>query len=205
MREHFLSQPPRYLDFACGTGRILALLSPYCESSVGVDVSASMLDIARRARTRAELIEVDITKDDKLGDRRFDLITAFRFFPNAEPELRKVALCTLASHLSETGILVFNNHRNPGGLRSRAGSVIRWAQRRPKQQGTVMSGEDVRALVADVGLQIQRVYHLGVLPLADHTKWVPQAAVTSLEHALSQLPLAQRFARNLVYVCGRIA
>ena len=33
----------RYLDFACGTGRITAIVAPLVGESVGVDVSESML------------------------------------------------------------------------------------------------------------------------------------------------------------------
>ena len=129
VRKHFLNEPPRHLDFACGTGRILGYLSPYCRSAVGVDISASMLDVARGNETRAEIMEADITRDDILGKREFDLITAFRFFPNAEFELRKEALGALARHLSGEGVLVFNNHKNAGSLRRRLGSAKRWTQR----------------------------------------------------------------------------
>ena len=83
VRDNFPTEPPRYLDFACGTGRILGHLAPYCESALGVDVSASMLDVARRKVKRAEIIEADLTRDDRLCGQEFDLITAFRFFPNA--------------------------------------------------------------------------------------------------------------------------
>ena len=158
LREHFLSEAPRYLDFACGTGRILGHLSSYCRTAVGVDVSVAMLDIARRSDTRAEIIEADITRDDKLGKREFDLITAFRFFPNAEWELRTAALGSLARHLSGEGILVFNNHKNAGSLRERLSSVKRWTQRRSPRarERHTMSDLDVRNLVANSGLCIHR-------------------------------------------------
>ena len=38
---------PRYLDFACGTGRITGIVAPLARESVGVDVSESMLSRAR--------------------------------------------------------------------------------------------------------------------------------------------------------------
>ena len=206
VREHFFDRPPRHLDFACGTGRILGYLAPYCRSTLGVDVSASMLDVARRNITRAEIMEADITRDEKLGEREFDLITAFRFFPNAESELRRNALGTLARHLSSEGVLVFNNHKNTGSLRRRAGSAIRWSQRRRSgapDHGT-MSDRDARTLISQAGLGIYRVYHLAVLPFADRTRWLPQAAVLSIEDALSRIRFTESFAQNLVYVCRRL-
>ena len=203
--ENLYDEPPRYLDFACGTGRILGHLTPHCRSAVGVDVSASMLEVARGAGTRAEIIEVDITRDNKLDGREFDLITAFRFFPNAERELRKGALAALTRLLSSDGILVFNNHKNAGSLRRRLGSAKRRVVRRsaPESERRTMSDIEARNLVADVGLHIHRVYHLAVLPFGDHTMWLPQGTITSIERALSRLPFTEPMAQNLIYVCRR--
>ena len=205
VRKHFVAEPPRYLDFACGTGRILGYLSPYCRSAVGVDVSASMLDVARRTGTRAEILEADITRCDELCEREFDLITAFRFFPNAEQQLRQEAFGALARHLSGEGILVFNNHKNDRSLRRRLGSAKRWmlhrnAWARPPRS---MSDLDARNLVKEAGLHIDRVYHLAVLPFADHRMWLSERVVASMERVLSRTSLAQPLAQNLIYVCRR--
>ena len=40
-------RPKRALDFGCGVGRLLIPLSKRCEQVVGVDVSETMLEIAR--------------------------------------------------------------------------------------------------------------------------------------------------------------
>ena len=77
-----------HLDFACGTGRWLNFIKQYTGCSVGVDISSSMLEVARKNNQDLEIFEGDITQMDILGNRKFDIITAFRFFPNAEPELR---------------------------------------------------------------------------------------------------------------------
>ena len=116
VRKYFPADPPTHLDFACGTGRVLGLLSPMTTSSTGVDLSASMLQIARDTIADVEFVEADITRDDLLGNRQFDLITAFRFFPRAEPTLRREALMSIKPHLSPVGALIFNNHRNRGSL-----------------------------------------------------------------------------------------
>ena len=89
LRDHAPRTPLVHLDFACGTGRILEYFAGRVDSSTGVDVSDSMMEVAGRWPPKAELIEADLTQNDVLGDRRFNLITAFRFFPNAEPELRQ--------------------------------------------------------------------------------------------------------------------
>src|SRR4051795_11691 len=45
-----------YLDFACGTGRVLRHLEERVKTATGVDVSASMLQVARNETVRANLI-----------------------------------------------------------------------------------------------------------------------------------------------------
>src|SRR4051812_30191294 len=49
VRTAFEEREFRYLDFACGTGRILSQLAPLAAEAVGVDVSEAML---RRAADR---------------------------------------------------------------------------------------------------------------------------------------------------------
>src|SRR3974377_642235 len=100
----------RLLDFACGTGRIASILEGQVHSTTGVDVSDSMLAVARSKLTRTRLAQTNLIEDNVLAGEQFNLITAFRFFPNAEPELRKRALGILATLLSPDGYLVFNNH-----------------------------------------------------------------------------------------------
>jgi ubiquinone/menaquinone biosynthesis C-methylase UbiE len=75
-----------HLDFACGTGRIVGFLADHVKSSVGIDLSDSMLAIAQKELPNTELIKADITTSDVLNDRTFNLITAFRFFSNAQPD-----------------------------------------------------------------------------------------------------------------------
>lgn len=123
VRELFPQRVGRYLDFACGTGRITATVSPLCEKAVGVDVSPSMLEVARRKLPSVEFHQRDLTVGggDSLG--LFDLVTAFRFFGNAQPELRDAALGAICRHLRPGGHLIINSHRNPRALYSLLGRL----------------------------------------------------------------------------------
>ena len=125
LRNHLVPGKIAHLDFACGTGRILEHFQGNVASATGVDVSSSMMEIARKVAPGAELIEADLTQRDVLGERRFDLITAFRFFPNAEPELRRAVSSVLARHLASQGVLVFNNHKNRNSLPRRISRLLR--------------------------------------------------------------------------------
>ncbi len=113
--KYFRGKIPRYLDFACGTGRITALMETYAAEAYAVDVSPSMVAIARGKCARTSFHLADITRSN-IELPEMDLITAFRFFGNAQQELRSEVLRNLASRLAPRGYLVFNNHRNPSSL-----------------------------------------------------------------------------------------
>lgn len=102
-----------YLDFACGTGRITAVVEPRARISHGVDVSASMIRTARRKCPCTKFHMGDITRDRFLVPGPYDLATAFRFFGNAEEELRLEALEALSRRVRPGGVLVLTHHRNP--------------------------------------------------------------------------------------------
>ena len=78
---------------------------------MGVDVSESMLEVARSKCPELKLVCQDITQESL--NRNFDVITAFRFFRNAEPGLRLAALTAIHDHLQTDGYLIANIHGNP--------------------------------------------------------------------------------------------
>jgi len=102
----------RSLDFACGTGRIAQILDGIAEQPFGVDVSETMLAQAAPKCPRTRLFLHDIT-EATLPIEPVELVTAFRFFGNAEDALRIRALQAIRRHLAPGGHLVLNNHRNP--------------------------------------------------------------------------------------------
>lgn len=120
----FPASIPRYLDFACGTGRITQRIAPHAVETYGIDVSQSMLDAAHKKCNAARFMCADLTRST-LDLGLFDLASAFRFFGNAQDELRSAALAAISRHLRPGGYLIINNHRNPRsllGLWHRAGA-----------------------------------------------------------------------------------
>jgi len=106
---------PKYLDFACGTARVTQTVAAYAKEAIGVDISPSMLEQARRKCPDVQFINADLTQDRaELGP--FDLVTSFRFFGNAQPDLRSKVLQVLADLVKPGGYLIINNHRNPHSL-----------------------------------------------------------------------------------------
>jgi SAM-dependent methyltransferase len=151
----FPSSRPRYLDFACGTGRVTETVAPLCSEAVGIDVSENMLRQARRKCPAVRFVQADLTRDDMdLGS--FDLVTAFRFFGNAQHDLRRAVLRALHRALRPDGRLVLNSHRNPHALASLLGRAT----------GAGISGMDLhflklRALLRETGFDLESVHPIG--------------------------------------------
>lgn len=143
-----------YLDFACGTGRILSVAESFFNETTGVDVSESMLAEARSLCKRSMILNMDLTSDH-LPDT-FDVITAFRFFLNAEDELRSGALKAISGLLSERGVFLANIHVN---RRSILGYVYRVRNRILKKTTANIEGyEEFENLLQSNGFKIENVY-----------------------------------------------
>lgn len=195
--DHVRARSPSHLDFACGTGRVLGHFCQRVGASVGVDVSASMLEVARSEVPSARLIQEDLTRSDVLGEEQFDLVTSFRFFPNAEPSLRSEVMAVLAKHLKSGGVMVFNNHMSQESLRYRI------AQARGRAMGIGMPDREVTELLQEGGLDLLQRVPLAVLPLSDEHMLLPGALAFPLERFLSKIPGIGTFAQDMIYVCQR--
>lgn len=199
LKTFFVDTDIHHLDFACGTGRILSYLEDRTRSQIGVDLSPSMLEVARNNSRNAEIIEEDLTRNDVLGFRKFNLITAFRFFPNAETDLRTDAMRVLTKHLDEDGYLVFNNHRNRGSTLNRLTRLFGY----PGYHG--MSMGETRALLTENSLEIVERYHYCVIPASERRSLPPIALLRSVEGILSKWRSVQDLGENLIFVCRRSA
>lgn len=195
MERFLIGRRISHLDFACGTGRILAYCEEYSDISLGVDVSASMLDVARKNVRRGELIQADLTIKDVLGKRKFNFITAFRFFPNAQPELRIAVMQILTNHLEDGGYIVFNNHKNTGSIRRR----LAYMCGRNSDRG--MSMEEVSGLLDSNGLKVDHVYPLSIFPTTETRMLLPKFLLMPLEKFLCCLPMFRNLGGNLIFVC----
>src|SRR3954454_9558254 len=55
---------PRYLDFACGTGRITQMMEALSAESFAVNISEAMMDQARRKCARTTFLLRDVTREE---------------------------------------------------------------------------------------------------------------------------------------------
>ena len=206
--ENFLRRAPfppneaDYLDFACGTGRILAFMESRVAKARGIEISPTMLELAREKVSRAELVQVDITVPNTPVEGQYDLITAFRFFLNAEPDLRAGAMHSLAMRLKdERSRLIFNIQASVPShkLLSWAG---RWL-RKPAQQllplHNLMSRRQVRRLVTKAGLEVEETFGYDVFS-SKALALIPYDKLLALEQKLAGRPGVQRLCGHQIYV-----
>jgi ubiquinone/menaquinone biosynthesis C-methylase UbiE len=198
--DHLAGVDIRYLDFACGTGRVISFLEDQVSEATGVDVSPSMLEQARGKVTTARLVEADITRDDVLPKGSFDLITAFRFFVNAEPALREAGIAAMSELLAPGGILVFNNHHNSAAPYVQAvRSTLRFND--GLKEYNVMSRKQMESLASGAGLKIIDVMSAGLLRVPKlHFK---EETLARWDDAAARRAWLGRFSEDLVAVCTK--
>ena len=184
--------PKSCLDFACGTGRISSALAEIVPSVTGVDVSAEMLKVAE-VPPNVELLEMDITRYRL--DKKFDLCTAFRFFLNAQQDLRIEALKGIRKHITDDGFLIANIHMSSDspmgfaykGLRRMRGKVV---------HNTMKESEFV-GLIERNGFSVESIYHYSYLPKPG--RYFPsftQRAIIPFERLCKAVNVPERFSQS---------
>lgn len=186
---------PRYLDFGCGTGRIIGYLEDAVDESTGVDIARDMLTVAKEKLHRSRLIEADITTNDVLRGQTFDLVTAFRIFLNAEPPLRDAIFAALAPKLSHDGIFIFNIHGNTWSFRL---PMIWWYRLRGRYLNYV-SYLQIKHLLARYGLCIERFYGFGIIPKPFY-HFCPRTSFF-FDRLFAHIPFIKFISYNLIFVC----
>jgi SAM-dependent methyltransferase len=159
--------PLTLLDFACGTGRVLAKLESLVASADGIDISPEMVAVARTKCTKARLEVGNILTQPELLEKNYDVITAFRFLLNVEPEIRRRVLRRLRELIGEPhGRLVVNVHGNSRSLRHPAILWRRWRERSHKTDAMLneLSPGEARMLLRECGFQVIGQFGFGMLP-----------------------------------------
>ena len=188
-----------FLDFATGTGRILSFLEDTVTEATGVDNAEAMLRHARLRVRNAELILADLTQEDALAGRSFDIITAFRFFLNAQTDLRDTAFRVLAPKLrGADACFIFNIH---GNLWSHRLFSKWWYMLRGRQLNT-MTIWQAKRLVRAHGLEVARWYGFGVQPKFLYRLFGPKF-MYAVDLMLSKIPGMKYVSYDLIFVCRK--
>jgi len=193
----------RLLDFACGTGRVLAVLEPLVDAADGVDLSAEMVALARVKCQKSRMLVGDILTEPQLLQKNYDLISCFRFLLNVEPELRRRLLKRLREVLREPdGLLLVNVHGNSRSLRHPALLWRRWRERTNHSGAMLneMSPGETRMLLHESGFQVVRQFGFGMLPPTLYRTPL-RGLATGVDRALAGDNWCNDLAIDLLFVC----
>ena len=189
------------LDFACGCGRILSFCESSFETAWGVDVSESMLAEARQVCQTSSLFQQDMTVIPL--ERTFDVVTAFRFFLNAEPTLRSEALRSIHQALNPEGVLIANVHVNSLSI---LGHVYRL--RNAVHGRTIANTLSFRAFESTLqanGFQIERTIWYGFLPRTGFgVDRLSKYLIRPVEKAWQAFHLPRSMAQCFICVCHKV-
>lgn len=188
----------RYLDFACGTGRILQVGSTYFPDAMGIDVSEAMLEVARDKVPDARIVRADVLRE-KADVGRFEVITLFRFLVRAGA-LREPILRYLRSVIAEDGTLIVNNHRNARSLRGLTYRVSTKVRPTPFE-GDLLRDDEVRDLLDRTGFTVEETYGFGVVPSFRGRLLMPPGMLLRLERRASKSERMSGWTKNRIYVC----
>lgn len=103
--------PTNALDFGCGVGRVAIPLAGVCPAVVGVDVSSSMLEEARKNCIKQSVTNVDFhTSDDDLSNvsGKFDLVHSLFTLQHIPRKRGMKIVKRLIELLSEDGVAVLD-------------------------------------------------------------------------------------------------
>lgn len=192
-----------YLDFACGTGRIISYLEGHVDRATGIDVSENMLAIASQKIERAKILCMDITRTTEI-ESKYDFITGMRFLLNAEPPLRAAALNALRDRLRDKeSRLVINNH---GNLFSH--KILMWPYHRIREwlhnesPRHYLTHQAIVDLADRAGLEIESVHGYGLMG-AKSLNVLPRKLIEHVEYRFSKLPILREIGVNQIYVMRR--
>ncbi len=205
------AQKKTVMDFACGSGRWTQFLETQFATTVGVDVSEEMIDKAGPKCQNAEFVVTDITSDavsPVLKDRQFDVITAFRFYKNAQTSLRESATKALPRYLKDDGLFIFDLHLNTFslvGLLARAMSYLRL----PKLLGLselwlrTISLRTIRGLFAGSDFEIIDYFGMGILPGRSNWVILPKKSLYAVEGFFTRRKLGRGIAYNILVIARK--
>lgn len=210
----FLGARPNiaYLDYACGTGRILGLLQDDTEIKVGMDTSDDQLAQARARVPDAELINDNIVTNPARLGRKFDLVTCFRLFLNLERRNRLPVLEKLHDALLDDGYLVVDNHMNRYSALGLIALFFRKVLGYPEKSSVplgakgiigTMSEREMRSVLFASGFVVRKTYRFVLLPGHKSLLVLPERLLLPLEMALSKVPILNLVGKNQIYVCQK--
>ncbi|GIF63843.1 hypothetical protein Ais01nite_18780 [Asanoa ishikariensis] len=200
VREAFGDARPTQHDFACGSGRSLAMFEGLTASAHGYDTSVTMLS---RARARLPAAEFHLVEDGVPATPAATgtpaLVTLFRFLLNAPPEGRAAALDFAVRALPHraSGFVLVENHGPSGSLRA-----LGRRRHRGERWFAELSHRDVGNLLERHGFTVIDRFGFGVAPAGAYRHGWSRPLARALDTATRLVPHAA-VSTDVVYVARR--
>ncbi len=156
-----------------------------------------MIRVAKNQCKKTKFIIGDITVNSLNETKKYALITAFRFFLNAEKELKESALNEIGKIISKDGIFVFNTHGNKSSLRHIAVVLSRLAGR--KTNTNEMSMHEIKCMLEKNGLEIIDYYGVNYMPQF-LSRFISRQLWIFLEKNLEKIKFLRKFAMDIIFV-----
>lgn len=151
----------KYLDFACGTGRVIDVSGSIFPHTTAIDISPQMIKFASSRHENVSFIVADVTAEPSLILERFDCVTIFRFLLNAESSLRRQALSWLSKHVEPGGYLVGNVHLHSLIV---AGMLAMTSHRFFGRSVSYLSRKETETLLEKAGFKVEEWRGYRILP-----------------------------------------
>jgi SAM-dependent methyltransferase len=117
----------RALDFGCGPGRLSQALAGHFERVDGVDISPSMIELARQFNRRPDRCEYHTLGADDLAlfpDHHFDFIYTTMTLQHLKPRYTRQYLAEFMRVLRPEGLLIFQLPSRPATLAGRLKQIV---------------------------------------------------------------------------------
>ncbi|MFA6098537.1 MAG: class I SAM-dependent methyltransferase [Patescibacteria group bacterium] len=194
------------LDFACGTGRWTMFLEKYFHKVTGLDISPKMIELAQQKCKQTNFYVDDITGDKNANlhfNDAFDVLTAFRFYKNAENELQINATRSLQKLVKKGGYFIFDLHLNTFSIMGLIACFIRITQLykllkiNPLAVRTI-SLRRIRKIFKHSDFEIIDYFGMGIVPGRRNFTLLPTSTLMPFERWLSQHKILRNFCYNLL-------
>ncbi len=205
------SREKTLMDFACGSGRWTQVLENLFNATTGVDVSDKMIELARAKCQKVDFIVTDITSKNvapRLHDMQFDVITAFRFFKNAQQQLREKAVEQIPQYLKPKGYFIFDLHLNTYSFMGILANIINFLRlntlfKIDHLTTKTISLCQIRKLFKNSQFKIVDYYGMGLLPGRSNYTILPKNLLRRIESFLTGKKLFRNFSYNILIIAKK--
>lgn len=144
------------LELGCGVGRLLPRLEARFSTVVGVDVRPELLRFADLRVRHADVVEADVTDPQFDLGRRFDAVVAFGHLTSRLATDTALAACveTARSHLTPSGVLVFDAVVDPAAVTEEAVGVFASSGYRLERAVDVVSAPEISGVELRVDYRV---------------------------------------------------